>query len=96
MKGGNVEDGEMNGDKMENEIKAKFERIELGDGRAVLYHGDCRKVLPTLADNSVDSIVTDPPAGIAFMGRGWDSDRGGRDKWIDWMEGIARECLRVL
>ena len=26
-----------------------------------IYHGDCREVLPTLADESVDIILTDPP-----------------------------------
>ena len=26
----------------------------------------------TLADNSVDSVVTDPPYGIRFMGKAWD------------------------
>jgi len=46
--------------------------------------------------NSVDAIVTDPPAGIAFMNKSWDKNRGGRNQWIEWMAGIARECLRVL
>lgn len=36
---------------------------ESGDGRVVLYCADCREVLPTLADGSVDCIVTDPPYG---------------------------------
>lgn len=31
------------------------------DGRVVLHHGDCREVLRTLTDDSVDSVVTDPP-----------------------------------
>lgn len=31
----------------------------------VLHHGDCLAVLRTLADNSVDSIVTDPPYGLS-------------------------------
>lgn len=52
--------------------------------------------LPGLPDASVDAIVTDPPAGIAFMGKGWDSDKGGRDQWIAWLAGVMRECLRVL
>lgn len=38
-----------------------------------VYQGDCLDVLPTLADFSVDAIVTDPPAGIAFMGQTWDT-----------------------
>lgn len=52
--------------------------------------------LPSLADASVDAIVTDPPAGIAFMGKAWDTDKGGRDQWIAWLAGVMRECLRVL
>jgi len=61
-----------------------------------LHHGDCLKVLKTLPSCSVDAIVTDPPAGIAFMGKEWDTDKGGRDAWIAWMQSIARECLRVI
>jgi DNA modification methylase len=40
---------------------------------AALYLGDCLAVLPGLPDGSVDAVVTDPPAGIKFMGVGWDS-----------------------
>lgn len=38
-----------------------------------LHNGDAIETLITLPDNSVDSIVTDPPAGIEFMGKEWDS-----------------------
>ena len=38
-----------------------------------ILHGNNLEVLPTLADNSVDSIVTDPPYELGFMGKGWDS-----------------------
>jgi len=61
-----------------------------------LMQGDCLEKLKDLADNSVDSIVTDPPAGISFLGKIWDSDKGGRDHWIAWKCEIAKECLRVL
>ncbi len=37
-----------------------------------LHAGDCIEVMKTLPDNSVDSVVTDPPYGIRFMGKGWD------------------------
>jgi DNA modification methylase len=30
-----------------------------------IYHGDCREVLPTLADESIDLVLTDPPYGIS-------------------------------
>jgi site-specific DNA-methyltransferase (adenine-specific) len=44
--------------------------IQLGD--AQLYHGDCFEVLKELEDDSIDTVITDPPAGISFMGRDWD------------------------
>lgn len=34
--------------------------------------GDCLLVMPTLPENSVDSIITDPPYGLSFMGQNWD------------------------
>lgn len=37
-----------------------------------LHHGDCLDVLKTLPDCSIDACVTDPPAGIEFMGKAWD------------------------
>ena len=40
-----------------------------------LHHGDCLDVLRTLPDASVDSVVTDPPYGLEFMGREWDKFR---------------------
>ena len=39
----------------------------------VILHGDCLELLKTLESNSVDSLVCDPPAGIAFMGKDWDN-----------------------
>lgn len=65
-------------------------------GVPTLHHGDCLDVLRTLPDASVDSVVTDPPAGIAFMGKAWDEDKGGRRQWIAWMAEVMSECLRVL
>jgi DNA modification methylase len=42
-------------------------------GRGVtLYHGDCIEVMRALPDASVDSVVTDPPYGLEFMGKDWD------------------------
>jgi len=64
--------------------------------RFAVHVGDNLPILKTLPDNSVDAIVTDPPAGISMMGKDWDSDKGGRDKWIEWMSEVAAECLRVI
>lgn len=43
------------------------------DDKVVLHHGDCLDVLATLPDASVDAVVTDPPYGLEFMGKGWDA-----------------------
>lgn len=48
------------------------------DEQVTLYHGDCRDVLAELPDASVDSVVTDPPYGLEFMGREWDGADGFR------------------
>lgn len=53
-------------------------------------------MMKEIPDSSIESLITDPPAGIAFMGKDWDSDKGGRDNWIEWMQTVMVECLRVL
>jgi site-specific DNA-methyltransferase (adenine-specific) len=57
---------------------------------AVVYHGSNLDVLPTLPDNSVDAIVTDPPYELGFMGKSWDSSG------IAYSVELWQECLRVL
>lgn len=58
--------------------------------------GDCLEILKSLPDNSVDSFVTDPPAGINFMGKEWDSNKGGRKEWIAWLTLVMEEVYRAL
>ena len=50
--------------------------------------GDNRVTLKTLADNSIDAIITDPPYGIDFLGKSWDANTGAVETY--------QECLRVL
>jgi site-specific DNA-methyltransferase (adenine-specific) len=66
------------------------------DPRCVLLRGEALEALRALPDCSVDALVTDPPSGISFMHKGWDSDKGGRVAWVAWLAEILRECLRVL
>lgn len=59
-------------------------RVELAEGRAVLYLGDCLDVLPHVG--RVDAVVTDPPYGIGRAG--WDDapERVDLPRWIEsWM-----------
>lgn len=62
----------------------------------MIANQDALAYLRTLPDSSVDALVTDPPAGIGFMGKEWDKDKGGRDHWVAWLAEIMREALRVL
>lgn len=49
--------------------------------------GDCLEVMASMPESSVDSIVTDPPYGLSFMGKDWDHGVPGEAFW--------REALRV-
>lgn len=61
-----------------------------------LYPGDCAQVLSSWPENICDAMVTDPPAGVGFMNKEWDSDKGGRDQWVAWLAGAMRHVFRVL
>ena len=61
-----------------------------------IIHGDCFEVLKTIPDNYFESLITDPPAGISFMGRDWDNHKGGMLNWINWFSEIMNECLRTM
>lgn len=54
----------------------------------MIIRGDCLEKLKTLEANSIDSIVTDPPYGLSFMGKKWDYDVPSVEIW--------REVIRVL
>lgn len=54
------------------------------NGRVTLHAGDSRDVLKTLADNSIDSIVTDPPyALVSIVKRFANSPRSERTENIE-------------
>ena len=55
--------------------------------RYTLHTGDCRKVMSDYPADHFDSIVSDPPYGLSFMGNGWDKGVPGEEFW--------REALRV-
>ena len=50
--------------------------------------GDCLEVLASMPDACVDAVVTDPPYGLSFMGKGWDYQVPSVEIW--------EQCLRVL
>jgi site-specific DNA-methyltransferase (adenine-specific) len=54
----------------------------------MILQGNNIELLRTLAENSVDSVTTDPPYGLSFMGKAWDYDVPTVELW--------KEVLRVL
>jgi DNA modification methylase len=64
------------------------------DGTCVIYHGDCRDVLPHI--ETVDLLVTDPPYGQAWnSGRGRMGAIAGDDGGLD-VEACLKAALRCL
>ena len=62
--------------------------MEFAKDHIKLFNSDCITAMKQLPDNSIDSIVTDPPYGLSFMGKHWDYDVPGIDVW--------KEAYRVL
>lgn len=57
--------------------------MEIANSAAEVIEGDCLEVMPTLAADSFDSIVTDPPYGLGFMGKQWDHGVPGVPFWAE-------------
>ena len=55
-----------------------------------IINGNMIEELEKLEENSIDSIVTDPPYELNFMGKGWDN------AGISFQEETWEKCLRVL
>jgi site-specific DNA-methyltransferase (adenine-specific) len=70
------------------EPEQQDKEVEDTDMKHTLLQGDCLERMKEIPDNSVDSIVTDPPYGLSFMGKKWDYDVPSVEVWA--------ECLRVL
>jgi len=58
-------------------------------------HGDCRDVMATMDADSVDAIVTDPPYGLSFMGKGWDHAVPGVEFWTEALR-VAKPGAHLL
>lgn len=76
--------------------RGELEAVIAGSARWTVIQGDSADSAKLLPDNSIDAIVSDPPAGISFMGKAWDGDKGGEEHWIAWLTGILRDGYRAL
>ena len=66
---------------MNPEIQAVLD----GESDGVIITGDCMEVMADMPDGCVDSIVTDPPYGLKFMGKRWDYGVPSVEVWTEAM-----------
>lgn len=90
--------------------KSKIRSVIKGTSRWAIVLGSSPKPLKYVKDNTIDSLVTDPPAGIAFMGKEWDRPDGisgsfgqdvsdtisARNAFVSSLTSILKEAFRVL
>lgn len=57
-----------------------------------MINGNCLDIMPTLEANSVDSIVTDSPYGLKFMGKDWDRGVPGVRFWVEMLRVAKPGC----
>lgn len=55
-----------------------------------LYHGNMLDMLEVVDENSIDSIITDPPYELNFMNKGWDN------AGISFQKETWKQCYKVL
>ena len=70
--------------------------VAFDEGACLLLRGEALATLRLFGSDSIDALVTDPPAGVSFMQATWDHDKGGRGPWVAWLAEVMAEALRVL
>src|SRR5258708_6856750 len=61
-----------------------------------LFKGDCLKILPKIADASVDTVFADPPFNIGKEYGESVNDRKHDDEYLQWCYAWIDQCVRVL
>lgn len=69
-------------------ISAKFHK----EAKAVVFQGDCRQLLQSVPDQSIQLVVTSPPYNV---GKSYEKHRRLDDYLAD-QEKVIKECVRVL
>ena len=55
-----------------------------------IIHGKCITVMREWPDNVIDTIITDPPYMLSFMGKDWDKINSGRTRKQNELTAIAK------
>jgi adenine-specific DNA-methyltransferase len=74
-----------------------IDTLVFDDSDSTIHNGDCREVLASFANDTVDFVLTDPPYAVEYQGR-WNSE--GKtivgDSSTEWILPAFREIWRVL
>jgi site-specific DNA-methyltransferase (adenine-specific) len=60
-----------------------------------LRNADCLKEMPLIGADTIDSVVTDPPYGLSFMGKDWDHGIPGQPFWTEALR-VAKPGAHLL
>ena len=60
-----------------------------------IREGDCLEVMASMADNSIDAIVTDPPY-FKVKGEEWDRQWDKPEAFLGWLDQVAEQWQRIL
>src|SRR5271169_5514540 len=60
-----------------------------------MRNSDCLDAMRSMSVNSVDTIITDPPYGLAFMGKDWDKGVPGQAFWSEMLR-VAKPGASLL
>lgn len=63
--------------------------------KATVFEGDCLEWVTLFEDNYFDSLVTDPPYGLSFMGKDWDHGVPGTHFWKEFLR-VAKPGAHLL
>ena len=56
-----------------------MKQYKIEDIKNTIIQGDCLEIMKKIPDNSIDTIITDPPYGLEFMGKNWDKFKSGKN-----------------
>lgn len=65
------------------------------DGTCVIYHGDCREVLPTFSDAIADLVFADPPYNVGLDYGTATDDKRDAAAYLSWCRSWFSECRRI-